>query len=114
MRSIPVFLGAAIVVAAGACGSAALPSGPAWPKSAGTVAVEDWKDDGGESLEPRTSTEVAALEDSGDEAEDASEGEDAEEAETEATADETATDESSGEVEYEEIFVEEEIVIEGD
>jgi hypothetical protein len=29
--------------------------GPAWPRSAGTVAVEDWKEDGGESIAPHTS-----------------------------------------------------------
>lgn len=29
-------------------------NGPAWPASAGTVVEDDWKDDGGESLEPRS------------------------------------------------------------
>lgn len=37
--------------------------GPAWPASAGTVAPDDYQDDGGESLEPRASSSpVAALE----------------------------------------------------
>lgn len=39
--------------------------GPAWPKSAGTVAPDDYQDDGGESLEPRTN-HVAAIEVSAD------------------------------------------------
>jgi len=33
------------------CGS---PQEAAWPKSAGTTPVKDWKEDGGDSLEPRS------------------------------------------------------------
>ncbi|MEZ4362429.1 MAG: hypothetical protein R3B48_19725 [Kofleriaceae bacterium] len=29
--------------------------GPAWPKSAGTLRSEDWKEDGGEPVSPRAS-----------------------------------------------------------
>ncbi len=29
--------------------------GPAWPKSAGAVTVDEWSEDGGESIEPRPS-----------------------------------------------------------
>jgi hypothetical protein len=51
---------AGLLVALSACGGAR-DRGPAWPKSAGTVSPDDYKDDGGESLEPRPS-HVAAIE----------------------------------------------------
>jgi hypothetical protein len=41
-------------VAAG-CGG----GGPAWPKSAGTVASADWSEDGGESIAPHTARAAA-------------------------------------------------------
>ncbi len=47
-----------LFVAAGggaACGS----RGPAWPKSAGTVAVSEWSEDGGESIAPHTARAAA-------------------------------------------------------
>lgn len=50
-----------------ACGKPAASSGPAWPKSAGWEPVEDWKEDGGESLAPR-GDDVAAIEGSDDSA----------------------------------------------
>jgi hypothetical protein len=37
-----------VVLAASGCTHAELP----WPKSAGTVPVEDWHDDGGQSIAP--------------------------------------------------------------
>jgi hypothetical protein len=41
------------------CGS----RGPAWPKSAGTVASADWSEDGGESIAPHAaSTNASAVE----------------------------------------------------
>jgi hypothetical protein len=49
-----------------ACGKPAASSGPAWPKSAGWEPVEDWKEDGGESIEPRNADDVAAIESSDD------------------------------------------------
>jgi hypothetical protein len=49
---------AALVLGLVACGHPA--AGPAWPKSAGTVAVTDPAEDGGESLEPRGPAEAAA------------------------------------------------------
>lgn len=33
--------------------------GPAWPKSAGAVTVDEWKEDGGESIEPQASRATA-------------------------------------------------------
>ena len=53
------FLVLALLVA---CGKPAASSGPAWPKSAGWEPVEDWKEDGGESIEPQVPEEVAAVE----------------------------------------------------
>ena len=41
------------------------PSATVWPKSAGNVAVPDWKDDGGQSLDPQA-TIVTDLEASTD------------------------------------------------
>jgi hypothetical protein len=40
---------------AGGCGG----GGPAWPKSAGTVASADWSEDGGESIAPHTARAAA-------------------------------------------------------
>lgn len=42
------------VLATAACHAGA--RGPAWPKSAGKVAVDDWKEDGGQSLAPAGGT----------------------------------------------------------
>jgi len=50
---------AALLVALAACGGS---KGPAWPKSAGTERLGEATDDGGESLEPRVPSEVAAVE----------------------------------------------------
>ncbi len=47
-------LALAILVALAAC--AGTGSGPRWPESAGTVPVEEWQDDGGQSLAPRAGT----------------------------------------------------------
>jgi hypothetical protein len=33
--------------------------GPAWPKSAGAVTVDEWEEDGGESIEPQASLATA-------------------------------------------------------
>lgn len=41
------------------CSCAGNSGGPAWPKSAGTVASEDWSEDGGESIAPFTTRAVA-------------------------------------------------------
>lgn len=49
----------AFAIALGACG-ASRGAGPAWPKSAGTVEVTDPAEDGGESLEPRSTEHPAA------------------------------------------------------
>lgn len=49
-----------LVVVAGCARSA---PGPAWPASAGRVAVGDWTEDGGESLEPHATEPAVALED---------------------------------------------------
>ena len=52
---------AGILLALAGCGGAG--RGPAWPRSAGTVASEDWSEDGGESIAPHT-TRAAAVEQS--------------------------------------------------
>lgn len=53
----------ALAVAAVASGSAASAGcgsrGPAWPKSAGTVASAEWSEDGGESIAPHTARAAA-------------------------------------------------------
>ena len=49
-----------LVVALAGCHGASS-SGPAWPKSAGTVAPDGYEDDGGESLAPHP-RHVAAIE----------------------------------------------------
>jgi hypothetical protein len=53
-----------LTLAAAACGSKQS-SGPAWPKSAGSVEVDPEKD-GGESLEPQQAVSIAAIEHSDD------------------------------------------------
>ena len=60
MRVVAVVLCAALT----ACGAHS--SGPAWPRSAGTERVGVADDDGGESLQPRMSKEIAAVEISSD------------------------------------------------
>lgn len=50
---------AVLLVGLAACGGHRA-AGPAWPKSAGTVTVDDPAEDGGESLEPRTSSDASA------------------------------------------------------
>lgn len=47
-------LALAILVALAACAGSG--GGSRWPKSAGTVTVEEWQDDGGQSLAPRVGT----------------------------------------------------------
>jgi hypothetical protein len=44
--------GIAVTLALAACGGKRDASGPAWPKSAGWDLPEDWKEDGGESIDP--------------------------------------------------------------
>ncbi len=56
---------AALGVAAG-CGGRGTDTGPAWPKSAGYVPADSWKEDGGQSLAPQVPPEVAAIEASSD------------------------------------------------
>lgn len=49
-----------VAVGAGSAGTACGSSrGPAWPKSAGTVAVSEWSEDGGESIAPHTAHAAA-------------------------------------------------------
>lgn len=50
-----------LVLALAGCGGHAA-SGPAWPRSAGRVEVDDPAQDGGESLEPQQAVGVAAIE----------------------------------------------------
>lgn len=47
-------LGGAVGGALGGCTGQS--AGPRWPKSAATVAEEDWREDGGQSLAPRAGT----------------------------------------------------------
>lgn len=54
LASVSAAIAAALLLTA--CGGN---RGPAWPKSAGTVAVEEWKEDGGESIEPQTASATA-------------------------------------------------------
>ncbi len=64
MRHLRHLLGGSLFAATGlvalaslaGCGGA---SGPAWPKSAGSVVVDEWKDDGGESIDPHASRATA-------------------------------------------------------
>jgi hypothetical protein len=53
-------LSACAALALAACGAGASNAG--WPKSAGTVPSEDWTEDGGESIAPRSHTPAAAVE----------------------------------------------------
>lgn len=55
MRSAGLALLATGWLSALGCGG----GGPAWPKSAGTVAVEEWTEDGGESIAPHTTRATA-------------------------------------------------------
>ena len=51
-------LAAAALHLLGGCGH----PGPAWPRSAGTVAVIDWKTDGGESIDPPAASVTSVVE----------------------------------------------------
>lgn len=55
-----------LALALAGCGGKATSSGPAWPASAGWVTPATWQEDGGESIEPRVTDEVAAIESSDD------------------------------------------------
>lgn len=55
----------ALGTAAGTAGCAHSKAAP-WQKSAGVVAVTDWKEDGGESIAPKPSSAKAAVENSAD------------------------------------------------
>lgn len=56
-------LAGVLTIALAACGGGGGDgAGPAWPKSAGWEAPEDWKEDGGESIEPQLAAEAAAIE----------------------------------------------------
>ncbi|MBK7538520.1 MAG: hypothetical protein IPI49_24760 [Myxococcales bacterium] len=46
-------LGVCAALCASAVGCRGGGQAPAWPKSAGTVATTDWKEDGGQALAPR-------------------------------------------------------------
>lgn len=46
----------ALTAAFALAGCSSQTSGPRWPKSAATVAEEDWREDGGQSLAPRAGT----------------------------------------------------------
>jgi hypothetical protein len=104
---------AASIPSAGCGGRKA--SGPAWPESAGSMVPDDWKEDGGESLEPDAPAEVAALETAEEvEAEEVDEIAEAvvDEPAAAAPAAAPATEDTPVETAPDEIFVEEEIVIE--
>jgi hypothetical protein len=47
---------AIVTITVNGCTPAQLP----WPKSAGTVPVQDWRDDGGESLAPKAAGTAAS------------------------------------------------------
>ncbi len=69
LRRAAVVIGFGLGVGAGAaaCGGApAKDTGPAWPKSAGWEPAESWEEDGGETLEPKSNGDVAAIERSED------------------------------------------------
>jgi hypothetical protein len=90
-------------------------SGPAWPESAGSMVPDDWKEDGGESLEPDAPAEVAALETAEEvEAEEVDEVAEAvvDEPAQAAPSAAPAAEDTPAETAPDEIFVEEEIVIE--
>ena len=58
-QAMRVVLASLVALGIAACGGA---QKSAWPKSAGTERLGEPKDDGGESLEPRVPSEVAAVE----------------------------------------------------
>jgi hypothetical protein len=60
-RTFAKVVAASMMLVAPSCGQRA----PAWPKSAGHVAVTDWKDDGGHTIAP-TNAAAAMLEHSSD------------------------------------------------
>lgn len=69
LRRAAVVIGFGLGVGAGAAGCGGAPAkdtGPAWPKSAGWEPAESWEEDGGETLEPKTNGDVAAIERSED------------------------------------------------
>jgi hypothetical protein len=112
-RLLPLVLAAAAVaVVQGACGGRQ-GGDPAWPESAGSMVPDDWKEDGGESLEPDVPAEVAALETTA-EVEEETVDEIAEAVVDEPTesAPAATVEEAPVETGPDEIFVEEEIVIE--
>lgn len=97
-----------------ACGGAAQ-TGPAWPKSAGSMVPDDWREDGGESLEPQVVAEVSEDEDEDEEvaAEEVVADEVVEAVEDKpADAEEPAPDAPSVDIPADEILIEEEIIIE--
>jgi hypothetical protein len=107
-----VLAAAAVAVVQSACGGRQ-GRDPAWPESAGSMVPDDWKDDGGESLEPDVPAEVAALETAAEVEEDTVD-EIAEAVVDEPTeaAPAATVEEVPAETSPDEIFVEEEIVIE--
>jgi hypothetical protein len=113
LRVPSVALVAAVALSgAGACGGRQA-GGPAWPASAGSMVPDDPAEDGGESLEPDAPAAVAALE-TAEEPEIEVTEQVAEAAVDEPVAEETpaAAEETPAETPPDEIFVEEEIVIE--
>lgn len=54
LASVSAAIAAALLLTA--CGGN---RGPAWPKSAGAVTVDEWEKDGGESIEPQTASATA-------------------------------------------------------
>jgi len=55
LRTFALALALLAGLAVAGCGS----RGPAWPKSAGTVASTEWSEDGGESIAPHTARAAA-------------------------------------------------------
>jgi hypothetical protein len=112
MLRLPSLALVAVVALAGACGGRQA-GGPAWPASAGSMVPDDPAEDGGESLEPDAPAAVAALE-TAEEPELEVTEQVAEAAVDEPAASETpaAAEETPAETPPDEIFVEEEIVIE--
>jgi len=107
---VPRLAGILLALSVAACGGKATASGPAWPKSAGWETPEDWKEDGGQSIDPESS-EVAAVE-SSDEPGAGADGEAVTTVEPEAPpADAPIPDPETPEIE---IVPEEAIIIEGE
>lgn len=103
-------LTAALLLGVAACAGAS--TGPAWPKSAGSMVPEDWRDDGGESLTPHLVAEVEESSSDDDEAIESEESEEVEEAPEPKASDEKPAEEKPAEAPTEEIILEEEIIIE--